>query len=79
MSTDSRLSKLEKYKKAMESITHTIHVIRKDPVDPDYIIIDPYGKNPIRKLKAEHEAENAALERAGEQVIIIQYVDKSRE
>jgi hypothetical protein len=70
MSIKTRLGKLEKVHKG-GSGKITVTLIGDDPTDSNYLIIDPYGPNPQRISKAEHEAENRRLEAAGERVIVI--------
>ena len=77
MTIKNRLAKLEKEKHINEDTEIHVTFVMDDPDDPNYVILDPYGKNPVRMSKAEHEAENERLRPAGETVIIVDYVDKT--
>ena len=75
MTNKARLSMLEKQAMLKNKGNQTIHVeiVGDDDEDPNYVIIDPHGKEPRRMLKSDHDAELQALEDAGEQVILIGY------
>jgi len=72
MSIKRRIKALEKrHKSGNEKIT--VKLITDDPDDPNFIIIDPYGKEPKRMSKADLDAEHKKAEEAGEAIIIVSY------
>jgi hypothetical protein len=70
MTQKSRLAKLEKVHKGGADKIH-VTLIGDDPNDPNFLIIDPYGPNPQRISKAEHEEDIRRRRAVGEDINIV--------